>query len=80
MLAPALRGVYAHAIIHCMREMSPKRRVLRNLPGSWSKREAVAFDRFLVRERCIDLQLWKADPAAAHPLVRHGAINRTDGK
>lgn len=32
-----------------------KRRVLRNMPGAWSKREAAEFDRFLVQQRRIDL-------------------------
>jgi hypothetical protein len=36
-----------------------KRRSLRNMPGSWSKREATEFDRFLEQERRIDPELWK---------------------
>jgi hypothetical protein len=36
-----------------------KRRVLRDMPGSWSKQEATEFDRFLQAHRRIDPELWK---------------------
>jgi plasmid stability protein len=36
-----------------------RRRNLRNMPGSWSRREAAEFDRFLEDHRQIDEALWK---------------------
>lgn len=36
-----------------------KRRSLRDMPGSWSKREAAEFDCFLAQERRVDPELWK---------------------
>jgi hypothetical protein len=36
-----------------------KRRSLRGMPGAWSKKEAISFDRFLVDHRRIDEELWK---------------------
>ena len=36
-----------------------KRRSLRAMPGSWSKAEADAFERFLHAERRVDDELWR---------------------
>lgn len=36
-----------------------KRRSLRQMPGSWSKTEAAAFDRFLKEHRQVDEELWR---------------------
>ena len=33
-------------------------RSLRNMPGAWSEKEALAFDRFLQEHRSIDPELW----------------------
>jgi hypothetical protein len=38
---------------------TPRYRNLRQMPGAWTKNEAAEFDRFLVRERAIDEELWK---------------------
>jgi plasmid stability protein len=40
-------------------EQPLRHRVLRNMPGSWSRAEAAAFDRFLAADRTIDDELWK---------------------
>lgn len=36
-----------------------RRRELRRMPGSWTKSEAKAFDRFLQEQRTVDEELWK---------------------
>jgi hypothetical protein len=36
-----------------------KRRSLRDMPGTWSKREAAHFERFLTEHRKIDDELWR---------------------
>ena len=36
-----------------------RHRNLRQMPGSWSRRDAAEFERFLERHREIDEELWK---------------------
>lgn len=57
-LGKSVNQVVLESLAHSVGEPI-RHRSLRNMPGAWSKREAVRFDVFLERHRGIDEELWE---------------------
>ncbi|HEX5100661.1 MAG TPA: hypothetical protein VFV94_14225 [Polyangiaceae bacterium] len=57
-LGKSVNQVALETLAQSLGQGLPKRS-LRRMPGTWSRSEARAFDRFLAQHRAIDEELWR---------------------